>query len=99
MLFYVCKIIKERFVKYFSFQFIVLIPLLIIGYVTNGLYGSFFDESFGVIDTVSQLLISGLFYLIIVTVLCWISPGLLGLKRHELKDYIRKVLSLLRFTR
>lgn len=98
-LFYLCKIIRERFVKYLSFQFIVLIPLLIIGYVTNGLYGSFIDESSGVIGAVSQLLISGFSYLITVTALCWIFPGLLGLKRHELKDYIGKVLSLVRFMR
>lgn len=98
-LFYVCKIIRERFVRYLSFQFIVLIPLLIIGYVTNDLYGSFIDESSGVIGAVSQLLISGFSYLILVTALCWIFPGLLGLKRHELKAYIGKVLSLAGFMR
>jgi len=98
-LFCLCKIIRERFVNYFSFQFIALIPLLIIGYVTNGLYGSFIDESPMVIDAVSQLLISGFSYLILVTALCWIFPGLLGLKRDQLKGYIGKVLSLIGFMR
>jgi len=96
-LFYVCKIIDEPFVKYLSFQFLVLIPLLLIGYISGSFYGSFFNKSFGVVGVVSQLLISGFSYIIITAVLCWFFPLLLGMKRHELRGYVGKLLSLLKF--
>lgn len=95
-LFFVCKIINEHFNRYLIHQFLVLIPLLIIGYIAHGFVSFFFKEINGVFGNISFLLISGSLYLTVIAAFCWISPGLLGLKRHELNAYIETLTTFVR---
>lgn len=97
MLFYICKIIKKPFHKYFLSQITTLIPLVVIGCCLLIIENNFREENITIIRTIVNLLIYGFLYSISNIGICLMFPGLLGLTNYELKNYMNLSLKYLRF--
>ena len=97
ILFAVCRVISEPFMKNLYAQIITIIPLFVIGYILKIFENSFYNQqNAGIIETLSCLLISGFCYLFFVVIICLAFPKLMGLKRHELMHYKNTILSYLK---
>jgi len=89
ILYFVCKLIGRRFIRSLVAQICPFLVLFPIAYGSAMVKDSLLFSQQNLANALLGVLLSGILYLISATVLCWIFPCLLGLKREEMKEYSR----------
>jgi len=82
--------------SYFIFhQFYAPILFLILSYVSFTIFNEAVFFSNNIVNNILVIIFSGIFYLVLISILIWVFPNILSLKRNDIKSFIKDYLSFL----